>query len=81
MGGLLPDPRVARERRSELGIKTPLKGALQNFEVFTESDPCIATINAYAKAGCGYYGSIWSYPPEEMVSRIEWFAEQVMPNV
>jgi len=70
-----------REKRSELGINSPLKGALQNFDVFTEAEPCIETINSYAEAGCEYYGSIWSYPPEEMVSRIGWFAEEVMPNV
>lgn len=70
-----------REKRSELGINIPLKGALQNFDVFTEAEPCIETINSYAEAGCEYYGSIWSYPPEEMVSRIRWFAEKVMPNV
>ncbi|MFL2759569.1 MAG: LLM class flavin-dependent oxidoreductase, partial [Dehalococcoidia bacterium] len=68
-----------REKRSELGINTPLKGALQNFDVFTESEPCIATVNSYAAAGCEYYGSIWSYPPDEMVSRIKWFSEEVMP--
>ena len=70
-----------REKRSEFGINIPLKGALQNFDVFTEAEPCIETINSYAEAGCEYYGSIWSYPPEEMVSRIGWFAEKVMPNV
>ena len=70
-----------REKRSELGINTSLKGALQNFDVYTESEPCVATINSYAAAGCGYYGSIWSYPPDEMVSRIKWFSKEVMPNV
>ena len=70
-----------REKRSELGINTSLKGALQNFDVYTESEPCVATINSYAAAGCEYYGSIWSYPPDEMVSRIEWFSKEVMPNV
>ena len=25
------------------------------------------------------YGSIWSYPPDEMVSRIKWFSKEVMP--
>ena len=70
-----------REKRLKLGITTHLKGALQNFDLFTQSEPCISTINSYAEAGCEYYGSIWSYPPEEMVSRIGWFAEEVMPNV
>jgi|TARA_B100000686_G_scaffold121147_1_gene128187 alkanesulfonate monooxygenase SsuD/methylene tetrahydromethanopterin reductase-like flavin-dependent oxidoreductase (luciferase family) len=70
-----------REKRSELGINTSLKGALQNFDVYTESEPCVATINSYAAAGCEYYGSIWSYPPDEMVSRIKWFSKEVMPNV
>jgi len=70
-----------RERRSELGIINSLKGALQNFDVFTEIEPCVATINSYAAAGCEYYGSIWSYPPDEMVSRIKWFSKEVMPNV
>ena len=70
-----------REKRSELGINTSLKGALQNFDVYTESEPCVATIDSYAAAGCEYYGSIWSYPPDEMVSRIKWFSKEVMPNV
>ncbi len=70
-----------RERRSELGIINSLKGALQNFDVFTEIEPCVATINSYAAVGCEYYGSIWSYPPDEMVSRIKWFSKEVMPNV
>ena len=70
-----------RDKRSELGINTSLKGALQNFDVYTESEPCVATINSYAAAGCEYYGSIWSYPPDEMVSRIKWFSKEVMPNV
>ena len=70
-----------REKRSELGINTSLKGALQNFDVYTESEPCVATINSYVAAGCEYYGSIWSYPPDEMVSRIKWFSKEVMPNV
>ena len=70
-----------REKRSEFGINTSLKGALQNFDVYTESEPCVVTINSYAAAGCEYYGSIWSYPPDEMVSRIEWFSKEVMPNV
>ena len=70
-----------REKRLKLGITTHLKGALQNFDLFTQSEPCISTINSYAEAGCEYYGSIWSYPAEEMVSRIGWFAEEVMPNV
>ena len=70
-----------REKRSELGINTSLKGALQNFDVYTETEPCVATINSYAASGCEYYGSIWSYPPDEMVSRIEWFSKEVMPNV
>ena len=70
-----------REKRSELGINTSLKGALQNFDVYTESEPCVATINSYAAAGCEYYGSIWSYPPDEMVSRIKWFSKEVIPNV
>jgi alkanesulfonate monooxygenase SsuD/methylene tetrahydromethanopterin reductase-like flavin-dependent oxidoreductase (luciferase family) len=67
--------------RREMGIDIPLKGALQNFEVFTEAVPCVDTINSYSEAGCEYYGSIWSYPPEEMVDRITWFAKEVMPNV
>lgn len=67
--------------RLEMGIDIPLKGALQNFDVFTEATPCIETINSYSEAGCEYYGSIWSYPPEEMVDRITWFAKEVMPNV
>ena len=67
-----------REIRTENGIKEDIKGALQNFEVFTDASMCIETICEYKDAGCEYYGPIWSYPPDEMISRIHWFAENVM---
>ena len=68
-----------RSIRKSLGIKREMKGALQNFEVFTDAGACKDTIAQFEEAGCSHYGSVWSYPPEEMVSRIHWFAENVMP--
>ena len=69
-----------RSLRREMGVPGEIKGALQNFEVFTDAGACLSAIEEYADAGCGYYGSVWSYPPEEMVSRIGWFAKEVMAH-
>jgi probable F420-dependent oxidoreductase len=68
-----------RSRRKELGVSGDIKGALQHFTAFTDTQEFLATIKAYADAGCGYYGAVWSYPPDEMVSRIKWFGREVMP--
>ncbi len=68
------------EIRTDNGIKEDIKGALQNFEVFTDASLCLETICEYRDAGCEYYGPIWSYPPDEMISRIHWFAENVMSS-
>ena len=68
------------EIRTDNGIKEDIKGALQNFEVFTDASLCLETICEYRDAGCEYYGPIWSYPPDEMISRIHWFAENIMSS-
>ena len=68
------------EIRTDNGIREDIKGALQNFEVFTDASLCLETICEYRDAGCEYYGPIWSYPPDEMISRIHWFAENVMSS-
>ena len=68
------------EIRTDNGIRADIKGALQNFEVFTDASLCLETICEYRDAGCEYYGPIWSYPPDEMISRIHWFAENVMSS-
>jgi len=68
------------EIRTDHGIREDIKGALQNFEVFTDASLCLETICEYREAGCEYYGPIWSYPPDEMISRIHWFAENVMSS-
>jgi len=68
------------EIRTDHGIREDIKGALQNFEVFTDASLCLETICEYREAGCDYYGPIWSYPPDEMISRIHWFAENVMSS-
>ncbi len=67
-------------RREELGIQGDLAPALQHFTPFTDAGAFLETIGSYADAGCRYYGAVWSYPPEEMVTRVEWFASEVMPN-
>ena len=68
-----------RSRRAELGLSGDIKGALQNFTVFTDAEKLLGTIRDFADAGCRYYGSVWSYPPDEMVSRIKWFGREVKP--
>ena len=55
--------------------------ALQHFTAFTDAQEFLATIKAYADAGCGCYGAVWSYPADEMVSPIKWFGREVMPHV
>ena len=69
-----------RSRRGELGVSDDVKGALQHFTAFTDAEEFLATIEAYADSGCAYYGAVWSYPPDEMVSRIKWFGREVMPH-
>ena len=68
------------EIRTDNGLREDIKGALQNFEVFTDASLCLETICEYRDAGCEYYGPIWSYPPDEMISRIHWFAENIMSS-
>jgi probable F420-dependent oxidoreductase len=69
-----------RTLRNGMGIQGEVKGALQQFDLFTDPDDFLRSINEYAGAGCGYYGAIWSYPPDEMVPRIGWFAREVKPH-
>ena len=69
-----------RSLRAEMGVSGEIVGALQNFRVLTDAEACLATINEYADAGCRYYGPVWWYPPDEMVSRIRWFGREVMPH-
>ena len=57
-----------------------IKGSLQRFAPFENADVFLSTIRDYADAGCANYGTVWSYPPDDMPSRIRWFAREVMPN-
>ena len=34
-----------------------------------------------AAAGCSYMGLVWSYPPDEMLTRLRWFKKEVMAKV
>ena len=54
------------------------EGVRRQYGEFAEE--FLATIENYADAGCGYYGAVWSYPPDKMVSRIKWFGREVMPH-
>ena len=56
-----------------------VKGALQNFELFLNADSCVERIKSFEESGCEFYGSVWAYPAEEMVDRIDWYKESVMP--
>ncbi len=69
-----------RTLRSEMGVSGEIKGSLQHFTPFEEADDFLSTIRDYADAGCTNYGAVWSYPPDEMLQRIRWFAREVMPN-
>jgi len=69
-----------RSLRAEMGVPGDIKAALQHFTAFTDAEEFLATIKNYADAGCGYYGAVWSYPPDKMVSRIKWFGREVMPH-
>ena len=67
-----------RSHRRGLGVPGEMKGALQSWDAHSESGPYLRSVEQYAEAGCGYYGVIWFYPPEEMASRAHWFAREVM---
>ena len=68
-----------REMSARVRPEVIVKGALQNFELFTNADACIGRIENFEEAGCEFYGSVWSYPADEMVDRIDWYKESVMP--
>ena len=70
--------RYLRSIQNDIGVDLEIKGALQNFDVFTDAAACRDAVKKYSDAGCQYYGSVWSYPREEMVSRVSWFANNVM---
>ena len=67
-------------RREELGVQGEFTAALQHFTAFTNAADFLSTIRAYAGAGCRNYGAVWSYPANEMVSRVKWFGRNVMPH-
>ena len=69
-----------RSRCRDLGLSGEVKGALQHFTAFTDAQECLATVEAYSDAGCDYFGAVWTYPRDEMVSRIKWFGREVMPH-
>jgi alkanesulfonate monooxygenase SsuD/methylene tetrahydromethanopterin reductase-like flavin-dependent oxidoreductase (luciferase family) len=69
-----------RKLRSDLGVPRDIKASLQHFTPHEKTDDFLATIRSYADAGCTNYGAVWAYPADEMVSRIEWFTKEVMPN-
>lgn len=67
-----------QEQRRRVGTSGRLKGALQLMNPYHEPRDYLRSIEDYAAAGCELYGVVWSYPPEEMVERIRWFAREVM---
>jgi len=68
-----------REMSSQVRPGAIVKGALQNFELFLNADSCLERIKSFEEAGCEFYGSVWSYPADEMVDRIDWYKESIMP--
>jgi alkanesulfonate monooxygenase SsuD/methylene tetrahydromethanopterin reductase-like flavin-dependent oxidoreductase (luciferase family) len=64
--------------RQELGKSESIYGALQVFDPPDTSYEALTQIEAFAKAGCDEYGVVWSYPPDEAINRIDWFAKNVM---
>lgn len=70
--------KALSELRSEIGKPPEVYGALQVFDPPQTTDEAVRDVEAYAKAGCDEYGVVWSYPTEESLSRIDWFAREVM---
>lgn len=70
--------RTLGELRTELGKSPDIYGALQVFDPPQTADAALKDIDAFARAGCDEYGIVWSYPPEEALKRIDWFARKVM---
>ena len=67
-----------RNLKEELGRPPEVYGALQVFDPPDDASEAKRDIEAFAEAGCDEYGVVWSYPPEESIRRIEWFAREVM---
>ena len=70
--------KVLGELRSEMGKSPEIYGALQVFDPPQTTDEVVKDVEQFAEAGCDEYGVVWSYPPEESLKRIDWFAHEVM---
>ena len=70
--------RRLAELRTEAGRPPEVHGALQVFDPPRDAGEARRDAEAFAEAGCDEYGVVWSYPPEESIRRIEWFAREVM---
>ena len=64
--------------REGMGRQGEMKGAVQMWDAHTDRDKYLRDIEEHRAAGCGYYGQIWDYPPDEAASRVGWFAREVM---
>ena len=71
-----------KKRLAELRVasgKSPeMYGALQVFDPPLNASEARTDIEKFEAAGCDDYGVVWSYPPEEALRRIDWFAREVM---
>lgn len=70
--------RRLADLREAAGRPPKIYGALQVFDPPDDADAALRDIDGFAEAGCDEYGVVWSYPPEDALSRIEWFAREVM---
>lgn len=66
------------ELRQEFGKSGNIYGALQVFDPPDTSGEALTQVEAFAEAGCDEYGVVWSYPPDEALKRIDWFAKEVI---
>ena len=86
-----------RAHRREMRIKKEMKGSIQIFNAPMDvldpggsvsyhnrcTDPAmyLKAVEDYAAAGCDYLGLVWSYPPDELLTRLRWFKKEVMAKI
>ncbi|MBM3944161.1 MAG: LLM class flavin-dependent oxidoreductase [SAR202 cluster bacterium] len=80
--------------RREMGVTGPFEGAIQMFNAprdnpdkvtfyntTTDAKKYLKAVDDFGPAGLDYLGIVWSFPPEEGVSRVKWFRKEVMSRV
>jgi probable F420-dependent oxidoreductase len=70
--------KTLAELRTAIGKPPEMYCGLQVFDPPQTAGDALKDIEAFASAGCDEYGVVWSYPPDEAIDRINWFAREVM---